>query len=288
MLKPGSYFTEQTRDEKVVMFVRRHWLSFLNWVIILIIMFFIPPITFYSNRLDLINTLKSSYTSLGYFVIITACYYLFVLALFLTSWMNYYLDVTIVTSNHLVDIRQFGLFNRRVAEQSLMRVQDVSSRMKGFLQTLARYGTVYVETAADSPNFEMNNIPRPYKVANTIMELHEEMVKSGKYSAELAEGEGEYQKKLESGSKTTKTEGKTPPRLEVLSMSKKTIPAKTNEVIRQSQKRLIDLQDNSQKNLKVAVNSEKDDTPKNSSTNTKTQDRNTLEGELKDGETVDL
>lgn len=189
MLKHGNYFSGQAREERVVLFLRRHWLSFWYWVITILILIFGPLLLFLflGNSFTYLLSLN---TGKAYLIIGLACYYLFVLALFLTAWMNYYLNVIIITKAHLVDIEQIGLFNRKVSEQSLLRVQDVSSRMTGFFQTLFLFGTVYVETAGDTPNFTMPNVPKPYKVSNTIMKLHEDLVRLGANRLGMEEGEG--------------------------------------------------------------------------------------------------
>ena len=173
MLSRGSYFSGQKQDEKILHFVRRHWLSIFPWLLvtgILIILQIILVIVFWDSVIEFISSNNYYFRSTIVFV---ACYLLFILSFLLTIWINYYLDVTIITTKHLVNIRHMGLLNRQVAEQSLLRVQDVSSRMHGFLETLFSYGTVYVETAGEAPNFQMVNIPRPYKIANTIMKQHE-------------------------------------------------------------------------------------------------------------------
>jgi uncharacterized membrane protein YdbT with pleckstrin-like domain len=186
VLDRGNYFSGQSRDEKIVLFVRRHWMAFAPWALITFILLIIPIIAYfyiYSTVFGLVG--------IYWIIVIYSIYYLSVLAIFLNSWLNYYLNTTIVTTDHLVDIRQNGLFNRQVAEQSLLRVQDVSSRMKGILQTFFRYGRVFVETAGDTPNFELNNVPRPYKVANTIIGLHQDLIKNGSHQRQAAEAEGE-------------------------------------------------------------------------------------------------
>lgn len=196
MLKRGNYFPEQYHDEKVERFTHRHYMSFiLPWGIITL-MLFIIPIPVYIYAIDLLISLFNVYGVITVF----GLYYLIILAVFMYAWFNYYLNVTIVTTSRLIDIRQDGWFNRRVAEQNLLRVQDVSSRMKGILQTLFRYGMVVVETAGDTPNFEIPNIPKPYKIANTIMELHQKGVEKGSFY----EGEGEAEGVLINRNRKTK------------------------------------------------------------------------------------
>lgn len=190
MLDKGTYFSGQEMDEKVVYFTRRHALAMLSWISVisvLVIFLLVSPIIFGDFFINfLLAKANFPYTIIG-----VSSYILFIMALSVTAWINYYLDVTFITSRHLVNIRQVGLFNREVAEQPLVRVQDVSSKMQGFLPTLFRYGTVFVETAGDTPNFQMPNMPRPHKIANTIMKLHEAATKNIRAEEGVGQEEGE-------------------------------------------------------------------------------------------------
>lgn len=190
MLDRGNYFSGQTRDEKVVLFIRQHWPAYLFWRgLILIFLLIITPvfvyyvlISYYFNTSNLLQ-IFSQKPGVYWVIILYSIWYLMILAFFLNSWLNFYLNITIVTTGHLINIRQDGLFNHKAAEQNLLQVQDVSSYMRGILQTFFRYGKVLVETAGDQPNFEISNIPKPYKVANTIMKLHYEVGESTKHDS---------------------------------------------------------------------------------------------------------
>lgn len=124
-------------------------------------------------------------------IVLTATALLVVAFALLRAWMSYYLDVTIVTERRLIDIQQRGIFVRRIAEQSLLRVQDVTARQKGFWQHFFNYGLIYIETAGREQNFELQNIPRPTDVATTIMNLHERLVAEGQREFEEVTAEGE-------------------------------------------------------------------------------------------------
>lgn len=175
MLTRGHYYADQTaQGEAMVLFVRRHWFSFFSWGILVFFMVLAPIIVF-GVSLSQVNILALSQTARTAIITGTSAYYLFVLAVFLAAWIDYYLDVTIVTEQRLVDIHQNGLFNHRISEQSLLRVQDVSVRVRGPFQTMFQFGTVYVETAGEAQNFIMNNLPKPNQVANTIIELHKRL-----------------------------------------------------------------------------------------------------------------
>lgn len=190
MLERGQYFAGQEIKEDVLLFIRRHKFAFIwSWGIFLAILIIIPLFIFLYVGLNfgwqmLFNRENS------YFLIGLCAYFLILSTLFLSAWVSWYFDITIVTPTHLVDINQQGFFNRKVSEQSLLRVQDVSAKTTGFWQTWLKFGTVFVETAGEAPNFVIENIPDPSTAANIILKLHDELVAKGEHELEMAEGEG--------------------------------------------------------------------------------------------------
>ncbi len=145
-------------------------MPFVMWIFFILIMLLIPLIVVVLVFLfaGTLNGDKLIYLGLG-----GSAYLLFVNAIFLTVWIEQYLDVCIITTDRLVHIRQIGLFNRRVAELSMARVQDVSAQMRGYLQSIFQFGTVVVETAGGAPDFEIRNVSKPHVVANTILTIHD-------------------------------------------------------------------------------------------------------------------
>lgn len=192
MLAKGHYYPGQSTEEDVLLFVRRHKFTFWwPWgVLILVMMMSWLGILIYFLVGIGTGTLPFA-VSPRFFLVCISSYFLIIMAVALTSWMSWYFDITIVTRTHLVDIHQKGFFNRQVSEQSLLRVQDVSARMTGFWQTWMRFGTVFVETAGESPNFIMHDIPRPNIVANTILKLHDELIAKGGYEDMIVQGVGD-------------------------------------------------------------------------------------------------
>lgn len=169
-IQAGPLFPGQNKHEEILIFVRRHWMPFVLWLFFIVIMLLIPMIIVILV-LIFAGTLRGDeliYLGLG-----GSAYLLFVNAIFLTVWIEQYLDVCIITTDRLVHIRQIGLFNRRVAELSMARVQDVSAHMHGYMQSIFQFGTVVVETAGGAPDFVIRNVSKPHVVANTILTIHD-------------------------------------------------------------------------------------------------------------------
>ncbi len=101
-------------------------------------------------------------------------------AFFLAGWLfafqsfvDYWLDVFILTDKRILDIEQHGLFSRTVSELRLYRTQDVTSEVKGFWHTMFDYGTVFVQTAGEVERFKFDLVPHPNRVAKLILEWSE-------------------------------------------------------------------------------------------------------------------
>ncbi len=109
-----------------------------------------------------------------------ALYALGASALFLIGWffvfqifMEYWLDVFIITDKRILDIDQHGLFGRTISESRLYRTQDVTSNVKGILQTIFDYGDVQIQTAGEKERFAFEDVAHPQRIAKMILELSE-------------------------------------------------------------------------------------------------------------------
>lgn len=139
------------------------------WAIVAIL----PPI-FYLIMGETLAGLFTNQFFAPIVVLFVSIYYLYVWLFAFTSFVDYYLDVWLVTSERIVNIEQQGLFARTVSEQDLHRVQDVTSEVKGFFPTTLDFGTVYIQTAGEKQRFVFKQIPQPYRVVRKITKLVEE------------------------------------------------------------------------------------------------------------------
>jgi uncharacterized membrane protein YdbT with pleckstrin-like domain len=98
-------------------------------------------------------------------------YYIFVVTLFFRAWLDYYLDMWVVTSERIVNIEQKGLFSRKISAFRLYRVQDVTAEVKGLLPTFLHYGNVRIQTAGAKENFIFKQISSPYEITKNIIKL---------------------------------------------------------------------------------------------------------------------
>jgi len=97
--------------------------------------------------------------------------------IFLVGWFVYQRNVLVFTNVHLVQVEQLALFQRRVSQLSFVRVEDVTGRREGLLQTVFNYGDVQVQSAGEQEKFIFQNAPRPEALADEALQIHEQCMR---------------------------------------------------------------------------------------------------------------
>jgi uncharacterized membrane protein YdbT with pleckstrin-like domain len=172
------YFSGKAADETVIIALRRHAMAIIKQIFFLV--FLMIVITVILFLLNFYTKLLSDKTSLVYALIVlgASIFYLYILLLIYHAWVDYYLDIWIVTNERVISIEQKGLFHRDVSELRLDKIQDVSSDTKGILPTVFKYGNLQVQTASEQDKFNFTEVPQPEWVASQILQLHEQYLNS--------------------------------------------------------------------------------------------------------------
>lgn len=173
MKETSFYVPNAMPGEGVVLLLRRHWFTFSRRFIVFLALLFFPVIA-YLILFSWVNDALDLQEGLGALIVVGFVVYLLSVNLFFFhAWIDYYLDVWVVTNERIMNIEQNGLFSRVVSELPLDNIQDVTVEVKGALATFYQYGDVIIQTAAENAHFHFDNVPRPYDVAKTILQLHE-------------------------------------------------------------------------------------------------------------------
>lgn len=165
-----SRLIKQKSYEKVEFVLRRHAITFVPMLLLSVLLLAVPvgiyiliqgifPSFFDSTIIFPILVLSLS----GYLLSI----YLFIFAQFI----DFYLDLWIVTNDRIVDIEQFNLFSRSISELDLYAIQDITSDVHGFFATLFDYGDVTIKTASQNANIVFRDIPNPNFIRQRIIQM---------------------------------------------------------------------------------------------------------------------
>jgi hypothetical protein len=167
------YFPGKEPEEKIIMALRRHPVVIVHKLLLIFIVGVVPVVAAlglrqYTSWLD-------DASSLLYLVLILVAglFYLYWLLFLFESWVNYYLDVWVITGERIIAMEQVSLFHRDVSELRLNTIQDVSSNVRGLLASFFRYGDILVQTASAEKRFQFKQVPHPEIVARSILELRE-------------------------------------------------------------------------------------------------------------------
>lgn len=166
----GVRFETQQADEEVVLFLRQHLVVNIPWVVIAIILILSPSIIFpfVLTNLQLPLALPPQYILVG-----SLFWYLATAGFILASFLRWFFNIYIVTTERIVDIDFYHLLFKRFSQAELNKIQDISFSMGGIFATIFNYGNVLVETAGELPNIEFEKVPDPEKVVETIRSLTE-------------------------------------------------------------------------------------------------------------------
>lgn len=161
-------FPGLTEDEKVYLVVHKHWISIIKFIFVMVVMAAIPFVILLNP--DISEGIGLSVPSLA---LIGGIYFLILLAVLVTVWVDYYNDVMLVTNKRIIHIQQDGLFSHKISDLILERVVDISTSKKGVLAQVLEYGDIHVHASSEVQNFDFLTIPDPLKNTQNIKNVIE-------------------------------------------------------------------------------------------------------------------
>lgn len=166
-------FIHKKAYEKIVRTIRRDPITFVPYVLIFIILMFVPVGVFW-----LINTMfpgiLTGTNSYPIVILFASTYYLCLYLFFYSYFVAFYLDMWVITNDRLIDVRQISLFAKSIAELDLYQIQDATSEVKGFFASVFNYGNVTLQTAGSIPKFIIFNTPNPHEIRQLLLDLASE------------------------------------------------------------------------------------------------------------------
>ncbi len=191
------HFPTQRPNERVVLLLRRHWTVIARHLVQLVALLSFPPIilivlllfsdfTFTPGTLEYVMTIQ-----------LFSIYLLFSLLFYFENFVDYHLDIWVVTDQRIVSIEQNGLFKRVISEVNILQIQDVTSEVSGTLQTFLDFGQVYIQTAAQTARFSFEEVSHSAEVAKVILQVHDRAVKMR--DIEQARDQLHYEEAYEAG-----------------------------------------------------------------------------------------
>lgn len=166
-------FIKKKSYEKIELVLRRHVITFLAHVFLFALLM-LAPVIFYFILKNLFPGIFEMEIIYIFLVLGTSIFYMTAYLLFFVHFLDYYLDLWIVTNDRIIDIEQFGLFSRTISELDLFRIQDVTSNVHGFFPTMLNYGNIHVKTASSNIDIVFRNVRDPNTIREQLIKLSDE------------------------------------------------------------------------------------------------------------------
>ena len=154
--------------EKILQVFHRHWIAVFGKFVVGLFLVLLPLIIIPGIFVTNIITIPSWAAPLILFFLVI--YLMLIVLLLFIFWIDYYLDMWIVTNERIIDINQNGLFQREITEFRLDKVQNITVKIPDIAATFLKYGDLIIETAGES-TFTINQIPNVYEAKNLILDL---------------------------------------------------------------------------------------------------------------------
>lgn len=163
-------FQTQKEKETIILFLRSHLITNLPWILISLVLIILPPII-----LALLSNFGFGFPSIpsaSRFALVFALFYYFlVFSYVFISFLHWFYNVFIVTSERIVDIDYSDIVVHNMAETKLNHIEDVRYTQSGFIASSFNYGNLFVQTAGTEENFEAFFVPKPAEATDIITQL---------------------------------------------------------------------------------------------------------------------
>jgi hypothetical protein len=164
----GISFQTQEEGEKVLLFLRRDFITNAKWILTGIVLLILPLLLPFFQQF--LKTILPS-LPLKFYLIFFISYYLVVASYLYINFITWYFNVALITDHRVIDVDFSGLVYKDVATTKLSLVQDVSYAQVGVIRSFFDYGNILIQTAGSLDNFTFESAPKPEEAVHVIEEL---------------------------------------------------------------------------------------------------------------------
>ncbi len=156
-------FDSQMDQEEVVLLLRTHPITLIKPIVFALIGIILPLILFNSSFMGMVA---------GRFKIAAVVgWYMLIFSFILETFLVWFFSVYIVTDERIIDVDFTSLIYKNVSSAKIDKIEDITIATSGVLASLIDFGTVHIQTAAEVPQIEFEEIPHPNTVAKALNEI---------------------------------------------------------------------------------------------------------------------
>lgn len=146
------------------LFLRRHVITNLSWILTALLLLFIPPLV------QFLLTLSPTTPIPPNFLTVFVLFYYMVVAMYIfLNFLSWFYNIIMITTSEILDLDYADIVYHDVAATNVSLIEDVQYVQSGFIQGLFNYGNLFVQTAGGKENIEALKIPKPAEIARFIL-----------------------------------------------------------------------------------------------------------------------
>lgn len=162
----ATSFVNEDKDEEIILLLRKHPITNLNWIFTAIFMILVPVfVSAFQFFVDI---------PVNFQIIFTLIWYLVTIGYMLEKFLSWFFHVNIITDERILEVDFHSLIYREMTDANIDQIQDVTVKIGGGIRTIFNYGNIQVQTAAEIPQLEFESVPEPDAVARILRELRVE------------------------------------------------------------------------------------------------------------------
>ena len=162
-------FTNKLNEEILLLFLRRHFITNLPWILKATAMALIPVIFEFLGAFGLYST---DFVNIAGKMVVYSFYYFFIISGYVfVNYMTWFYNIALVTNLRVIDIDFSDIVFENVAATKFPQLEDVHYSQIGIVRSIFDYGDVFVQTAGTMRNFEFLAVPHPENVIRIINHL---------------------------------------------------------------------------------------------------------------------
>lgn len=162
-------FDGEDADEHILYIVRRSFITNIYWIFGSILIFLAPVV--FNYVIFALNNQNSGFIPAEFTFVLNIFWYLFAFGFIFEKLLGWFFNVNIITSKRIVDMDFFSLLRRNVSDAPLRNIEDITFTTHGLLSTIFDFGTVSIQTAAETREFEFEDVPNPQHVQDILSDL---------------------------------------------------------------------------------------------------------------------
>jgi hypothetical protein len=163
----GLSFRNQEKDETILLFLRKAFITNFKWITFSLALLFLPVFI-----VPFVNLSKPIFSfPIMYIIYFAALYYVLVFSYIYVNFITWYFNIGLITNIRVLDIDFSGLIYKNIAATKISLVQDVSFEQTGVGRIFFDFGDLFVQTAGTLDNFDFNAVPHPENAVQIIEDL---------------------------------------------------------------------------------------------------------------------